>query len=188
MSTASRPMTLEEFLKLPDDGVERSVIRGELRERPMTTRGGPHCIVMGNLARLIGNWVCARPRPRGRLYTGDARVRIRRDPETIVGADLLYLDPDQAARNRPTATTIDEPPTLVIEILSPSDTIEAIDEKIQEYLDAGVPHVWIVNPRPETVTVHRPGTPPVLFNNRQEVAAEPELPGLRIAVAEMFEG
>ena len=39
MSVASPLMTVEEFLALPDDGVDRVLIRGELRERPMTTRG-----------------------------------------------------------------------------------------------------------------------------------------------------
>ena len=39
MATITRLMTEEEFLALPeDDGVTRELIRGELRERPMTTR------------------------------------------------------------------------------------------------------------------------------------------------------
>jgi hypothetical protein len=37
-----------------------------------------------------------------------------------------------------------------------------------------------------TVLVHRPGAGPVLFNVRQEVSAEPHLPGLRIPVASIF--
>ena len=38
MATVAQEMTTDEFLKLPDDGVDRELIRGELRERPTTTR------------------------------------------------------------------------------------------------------------------------------------------------------
>src|SRR3954452_11212099 len=91
MATTSSPMTVEELLALPDDGIDRELIRGELRESPMTTRGGPHCLAMSNLAFLLRNWLRQQPQPRGRLYTGDVRVRIRRDPDTFVGIDLAYI-------------------------------------------------------------------------------------------------
>ncbi len=42
MATTSSLMTAEELLALPDDGIDRELIRGELREYPMTTRGVPH--------------------------------------------------------------------------------------------------------------------------------------------------
>ena len=38
MATTSSLMTAEELLALPDDGIDRELIRGELRENPMTTR------------------------------------------------------------------------------------------------------------------------------------------------------
>jgi hypothetical protein len=36
------------------------------------------------------------------------------------------------------------------------------------------------------VTVHRPGAEPELFNVRQEISAEPHLPGFRVPVARIF--
>jgi Uma2 family endonuclease len=186
MSIASKPVTTEELLAMPDDGVVREIIRGALRESPMTTRSGPHCLAMSNLAFLIGAWLRQQPLPRGRLYTGDARARTERDPDTFVGIDLTYLNPEQASRNAPDAPFIDGPPVLVVEILSPSDTIEGIGEKVREYLDAGVALVWEVNPLFQTVTVHRPDARPVLFNIDQDITAEPHLPGFRAAVAEIF--
>ena len=52
MATTSFLMTTEELLALPDDGVTRELIRGELREYPMTTRGFPHCLALANLTAL----------------------------------------------------------------------------------------------------------------------------------------
>ena len=56
MATATRLMTTEELLALPDDGVYRELINGELREYPMTARGEPHCLVTHNLDYLLGLW------------------------------------------------------------------------------------------------------------------------------------
>jgi Uma2 family endonuclease len=180
-------MTAEELLALPDDGIDRELIEGELREYPMSTRGTPHCNAMTNLAGLLRAWLRLQPRPRGRVYTGDVRVRICRDPDTFVGIDLAYIAADLAAQTAKDAKFIDGVPILAIEILSPSDTVEEIAEKILAYLKAGVPLVWEVNPVFESVTVHRPGMPPELFNVTQDLTAEPHLPGFRVPVAEIFE-
>jgi Uma2 family endonuclease len=181
-------MTAEELLALPDDGIDRELIRGELREYPMTTRSTPHGLTTHNLDFLLGSWLRQQPRPRGRVYAGEIRVRIRRNPDTVIGMDLAYISADLAAATAKNASFIDGIPVLAVEILSPTDTVEAITEKVKAYLDAGVPLVWVINPYFEGVTVHRPGLPPEGFNITHELMAEPHLPGLRIPVAEIFAG
>ncbi len=42
MSTVTRIMSTEELLALPDDGMERELIRGVLREREMSRRNRFH--------------------------------------------------------------------------------------------------------------------------------------------------
>jgi Uma2 family endonuclease len=186
MSVGTRLMTTEELLALPDNGYRRELIRGELREEPMTTRSAAHCLAMTNLAGLLWGWLREQPRPRGRLYTGDARLRLRRDPDTFVGVDLLYITAEQAARSPVEAKFLDEPPLLVVEILSPSDTTKDVVEKVVEYLANGVALVWVVDPYLRAVTVHRPDARPVLFNDEQALTAEPHLPGFRADVADVF--
>jgi len=187
MATTSSLMTAEELLALPDDDIDRELIDGELREYPMTTRGAPHCSVMANLARLLGVWLTQQPRPRGRLYVGDIRVRVSRDPDTFVGVDIAYIAAELAAQTAKDAKFIDGVPLLAVEILSPRDTVEEIGEKVDAYLKAGVLLVWEVSPKYEAVTVHRPGMPPELFNVTQDLTAEPHLRGFRIPVADIFE-
>jgi Uma2 family endonuclease len=42
---------------------------------------------------------------------------------------------------------LSEPPLLCIEILSPEDRASRIEDKIDDYLRFGVPHVWLIDPR-----------------------------------------
>jgi Uma2 family endonuclease len=71
--------------------------------------------------------------------------------------------------------------------MSPSDKHEDVTEKVEEFLDAGVALVWILDPDFDTVTVHRPNNQPQLFNREDELTAEPHLPGFRVRVVELFE-
>lgn len=197
MTTATAPTiprtiaTLEEFLALPDDGVERWVINGQVREsrgeHPMPVRNRFHSLVMGFVALELGTWNRQRPEPRGQVLVGDVGVRLRADPLTVVGIDLAYVSAEVMTRQTNATTLIEGVPTLAVEILSPNDVIEDIREKTDDYLAVGVPLVWIIDPHWRTVTVHRLGARPRLFNTDDELTAEPHLPGFRVQVARFFE-
>lgn len=96
------------------------------------------------------------------------------------------ISAETIARQTDKTALIDGIPTLAVEILSPSDTVEEIHAKTQLYLEAGVPLVWIIDPYDRTVQVYRPGQPPELFNERQQLTGEPELPGFAVTVGELF--
>jgi Uma2 family endonuclease len=116
----------------------------------------------------------------------EARVRIRKDPDSTVGIDLAYLSPDLASQTPEGAKFVDGPPTLAVEILSPSDTYGELSEKVRAYLDAGVPLVWVVDPSFRTIVVYRPDAHPKLLNVDDAIDAEPLLPGFRAEVARIF--
>ena len=61
VSTGPNTLTAEDLMELPDDGVERDIIRGELREYPMTRRSPDHTITEAAIARLLGNWLETQP-------------------------------------------------------------------------------------------------------------------------------
>jgi hypothetical protein len=67
-------MTAEEFLALPDDGVERWLIRGQLHEKrgtDMTRRNKPHSIPEARVTTILGNWLATQPEPRGEVVCGE---------------------------------------------------------------------------------------------------------------------
>lgn len=189
MSTAAEPrrMTVEEFLALPvEEGVERELMRGELRQYVVAvgrTLGESRATT--RIGRALYDWLDTRPEPPGEILAG-VGLSLPVAPGTVVGADVAYISAELAAATPEDAEVIDGVPTLVVEILSPTDTQERILEKVDVYLDAGVPLVWLAEPVYRTVTVYRPGADPVLYAAGQEITAEPHLPGFRASVASLF--
>jgi len=190
MNAAAVPklMTVEEFLTLPEDGVERWLIRGELREKrdtDMTRRNKPHSITEARIAARLGAWLATQPEPRGEVVCGEADFILRRDPTTTAGVDVAVITAAQADQVTDT-TMIEGPPVLIAEVLSPHDTQDEIEDRVEEYLSCDVPLVWTVGTRFRTVTVYRPGIAPVMVNATQTLTGGPELPGFSCQVADLF--
>jgi Uma2 family endonuclease len=179
------------LLALPDDGVERWVVDGVIEEVGMTMRNKHHTRVETRVARHLDVWSDSLPTPRGSVHSGEVGVLLRVDPELNVGIDVVYLNAEQAARNDAIdddeTTILVAPITLAVEILSPSDTIENIQRKLDWFAECGVPVVWVLHPYQRTVAIHRPGVPPVTLNEQQELDGGAELPGFRVAVSRLFE-
>jgi Uma2 family endonuclease len=179
-------MTTEEMLALPANGITRWLVEGQLQEKPMTVRNRTHSRVMARLTYLLEKWLETLILPRGQILCGEAGCRLRRNPDTTVGIDVVYVAATLIEQESDDTTLIDGVPILVIEILSPSDTIEEISDKIDLYQGAGVPLIWIIDPHDRTVTIYRLDAEPELVNVNQELVGDPQLPGFRVAVAEIF--
>lgn len=188
MATETKLYTTEDLLAMPDDGVERWIIEGELFEgdREMTRRNRRHSRLVSHISYLIEDWMETQPEPRGESVAGEAGFRLCEDPDTTVGVDAAYVSPEVAAANPEDAPLINGAPVLAVEILSPSDTQEGISRKITSYLQNGVQSVWEVNPDFETVTVYSPNEEPELYNTKQSIPPIPGMPGFAPSVKEIF--
>ena len=187
------PTNLEDLLTL-EDGVERDIINGELWERPasgelrecpMTRRNRWHSSTEARIVKLLGVWLDTRPAPRGEILSGEAGFRLRREPLINVGIDVAYASAELVASTDPDDPYYDGPPVLAVEILSPSDQHGEVVRKVGLYLEAGTV-VWVVDPDFRLITVHRRGHPPLPLNETRELTGEPELPGFRVRVADLF--
>src|SRR4051812_14191543 len=97
--TATKLMTTKEFLALPDDGIERDLIDGIVREwgQRMTRRNRNHSFLEATIAALLVNWRRTQPQPRGAVHAGEAGCRILRNPDVTVGIDVVYVSAELAA-------------------------------------------------------------------------------------------
>lgn len=194
-ATAETPKvwTAEDLLAMPDDGVERWIIRGQLREKPsefpeakMTVRNRFHSEVIMSVGGVIRDWIKTQPKPRGKLLGGEAGVLLP-GHQTAVGVDVAYVSPEVVAEQDDETTMLNGVPTLTVEVLSPNDSQFQIHEKTREYLRAGVAIVWVVDPDDQIVRVYRDGMPPEAFNITHRLPEHPAMPGFTPAVAEFFE-
>jgi Uma2 family endonuclease len=106
---------------------------GELLERNVGE--WDHSRLQGLLVRYLSN----REKQWGILVVPEQRVQVKARRFRV--PDILVLT------GPPTGPIIKEPPFLCVEILSPSDRMTEMQERIDDYLDFGVRYVWLINPR-----------------------------------------
>jgi Uma2 family endonuclease len=135
-------------------------LEGELRERNMGEQ--PHARVQLILAKIFDN---NRKTWETRTAT-ELRVQVR--PERFRIPDVCVL-----RRSDPFELVITRAPLMCIEILSSSDTQRSLQERVNDYAEMGVEHIWVVDPwsrigyhgsrrgfqQPEDGTLRVEGTP-----------------------------
>jgi Uma2 family endonuclease len=84
------------------------------------------------------------------------------------------LTPEQRRKFPPIA------PDFVIELRSATDALPMLQEKMQEYLDAGVRLGWLINPQQQEVEIYRLGQIPETRNLPTELSGEDVLPGFSL--------
>jgi Uma2 family endonuclease len=80
----------------------------------------------------------------------------------------------------------DRPPTLAVEVLTPNDKWAKVTRRLTGFLSRGVAVMWLVDPEEQSVTVWRVNQLPQVFEGEDELTGEPELPGFRCRVADLF--
>ena len=70
-------------------------------------------------------------------------------------------------------------PDFVIELMSPTDDLSELQQKMREYMDCGVRLGWLINPDEKQVEIYRNRDKEVL-NNPQSLKSEDILPGLTV--------
>ncbi|MBN1564236.1 MAG: Uma2 family endonuclease [Anaerolineae bacterium] len=76
-------------------------------------------------------------------------------------------------------------PDLAIEIISPSDRVKDVTNKIAIYLAAGVT-VWLIDPEDHTLTIHKSGEAPQTWGPDDGVHGEDQLAGFTLVIKDIF--
>lgn len=78
-------------------------------------------------------------------------------------------------------------PDFVIELLSPTDRLDIVKEKMQEYIENGSRLGWLIDPEARQVYIYRPNTAPAVIGDISEIAANPELPDFVLDLREIWQ-
>ncbi len=122
----------------------------------------------------------------GRVYPSDAHFILFRDPDTVVMPDVAFVRSDRLPPESVRVRFMPLAPDFAVEVLSPTNRIGEIREKIALYQRAGVSLVWLVQPRARTVTVYAAGQEPRTLREGDVLDGGDVIPGFRLPVADIF--
>lgn len=182
MATTVERFTYDDLESIPQEreGDRHELIDGELVVTPSPMPS--HQFVSENISNVLGQFV--RERNLGRIAY--APIDVRLTPDNVLIPDIIFI-----ARERKHVVgpkTVDAPPDLVVEILSPGTRRRDQTTKRDLYARFGVREYWIVDLVERTVMVL------ALVSNHYEPIAPGDdgairsgvLPGLVLALGDVF--
>ena len=149
----------------------------------MSPSGFSHSAIGARFCGRLSNFVEA-----GRLGVvvgADGGFLISRNPDTVRAPDVGFVRQDRVPSPLPVKFW-DGAPDLAVEVISPSDTALAVDEKVQDWLDAGTEEVIVINPKQKSVKVFRSGGTASVLRGDDVPEALESVPGFRCEIAELF--
>jgi Uma2 family endonuclease len=187
MSTASLAtsilITAEQFAARPDPGYPEELVRGRIVPMPMPKpRHGEICNKAG---RILGNFT--EDRDLGRVLNNDAGVITERGPDTVRGADVSFYSYARLPKGPLPDRSLDIPPDLVVEVLSPSDRWPKVLAKVAEYLGAGTTVVLVLDDERRLAHVYRADAAPRSLAAEDELSIPDVLDDFSVEVGRFFE-
>lgn len=77
-------------------------------------------------------------------------------------------------------------PDFVVELRSPTDALEELQIKMQEYMDNGARLGWLINPQDRQVEIYRLGQPVEVLQAPLTLSGEDVLPGFVLNLQRIF--
>lgn len=175
--------TDETFMALPDDGHHYEVVNGELID--MGNSGALHGNVCSTLMILLGGYI--RIHKLGAMFDSSTAFKMKSGNKRSPDIAFFARERLEGLTELPTGF-LDGAPDLAVEVLSPGNTVEEIDDKITEYFDNGARLVWILSPTQHYVLVYRSAQEPDrLLKSVDSLDGEDVIPGFTLPVADLFQ-
>ena len=150
VKTQSKPLTLEEFLALPETEPASDFINGQIIQKPMPQ--GKHSRLQDKFVNVINDTV-----EQNKIACAFPELRCICGKNTVVPDIAVFtwarLPIDE---NGEFANVFSIAPDWMIEILSPGQRYPKVIKKIQCCLQNGTSMGWLIDPNDRAVLIHRP--------------------------------
>lgn len=167
------PVTLDPVPK----GYE--LIDEQLVEKP--PMGAISSIVVGRVFRRLDDF-CESTRL-GLAVTGEAGYRcFPHKPTQVRKPDVAVIlgDPTTLVIPRGDFRIV---PAVVVEVVSPNETADDLNDKIDDFLTAGTALVWVIHPTLRSVMIHRANGSVARLRDPADLTGEDVLPGFTVPLA-----
>jgi Uma2 family endonuclease len=180
MVTARRPLSLEEFLRLPEEEPPLEYSDGEVTQKvsPMQRHSVLQAALIERIMQAAGSDRTVLVLPELRVtFAGSSRV-----PDIAVFVrERVAVDESGEVVDRVT-----EPPDIVVEIVSPGQSATALVRRCVWYVANGVRVALLVDPEDRSVLVFRDGQAPLVLRDTDVIEVREILAAFRLTVGELF--
>jgi len=172
-----------EFMALPDDGNRYELVKGELVN--LGNSGAFHGYIAIILSAALFALVTSRKL--GILLDSSTAFTMKNGNKRSPDIAFFAKERLQGLEELPTGF-LEGGPDLVVEILSPGNTVAEIEDKIAEYFANGTRLLWVISPGQHYVLVYRSGYEPQrLLTSADFLEGEDVVPGFTFPVADLFQ-
>lgn len=167
-----------------DDDAFYEIVDGQRVEPPPISQYAVRVAFV--LARKIGNFAESQNLGEG---VHEVLFRLPLDRDRNRRPDAAFVSYERWPQGRPmplAGNAWDVAPDLAVEVISPTDLVEELMDKVAEYFQAGVRLVWVVSPRLRLIQVYESLTQLRILTAADELDGGAVLPGFRTPVAALF--
>jgi Uma2 family endonuclease len=170
-------VTLEEFECVPESNrYKLELSRGHVVREPRP--GARHGIIWNRVYDVLlqhgqraGYGICV----------AHAGFLLASEPPTVREPDIAFITRERLPADLPDGFWAFAP-DLAVEVISPSNTVSAINDKVLQYLEGGSRLVWVVDPRTHSVCVYRSLHDIRILRRGDVLDGTPVIPGLSVSL------
>lgn len=178
-------LTDEQFFMLsqnnPDLRFERTA-QGELIIMPPT--GGITGDRNSDLNYQLRGW--SRKNKLGKTFDSSTGFKLPNSANRSPDASWVKMERWNALTEDEKEKYIPLCPDFVVELMSPSDTLEKTRAKMKEYMDNGASLGWLINRKQKQIEIYRPNQEAEILNFPQILSGEDVLPGFILDLTEIW--
>ncbi|MEH2141153.1 Uma2 family endonuclease [Nostoc sp.] len=183
---SSMQMTDEQFFEFcqvnRDLRIERNKF-GELVIMPPTgsETGNREVNISGQL------WVWSEQDGTGITFSSSTGFKLSTGAERSPDASWIKLERWNALSPKQQEKFAPICPDFVVELKSPSDNLQTLKEKMEEYMnEPGIQLGWLIDRKQRKVYIYRPGLPEECLDNPASISGESVLPGFILNMSKVW--
>lgn len=156
-------------------------VNGHYVEKQMGAESG---MISMRLAIRVGAVVLANKL--GEMFDANTPCQcFPKDPTKVRKPDTSFISTSRLPATMPKGN-LKIAPDLAVEVVSPTDKAEEVEEKVSDYRNAGVKLVWLLYPATKTILIRRLDRTCTELDETGTLSGEDVVPGFSCPVADLF--
>ena len=173
-----RPEELDRY----DDGPLVELVDGRLLEKPVSALSQ---LVANTVNEALIAWV--KPERRGQTFVESFFQCFPDKPKQVRRPDVAFVPAARLAGYAFADAHLTVVPDLIVEVVSPTDDLYDLDDRLADFFGVGTRRAWVINPVRRTLRAFRPDWSCAAFAADDAEVADPEvLPGFSARLGELF--